>query len=415
MDPISGRSTYNVLASSAHPAEAAQTAAGTHPSGHASSLIPRMLSHHALAALNTKETQGNEQEKTLAGFAKEAMRSGQLRISPNQPANGIAQFGMKRNQDVLVIQAKLNERSEYDVLSVGLRRGSEAHIFMTLPSPTTAVAGTDRHPSALLRLPNELLLQIAGSTGKRGEGVDLSLRGVNQHMKAIADDQTSPKQRFVIEHGQNLHAAGYSRADIIDLARLTPVQQNFALTKGPVLQATAGYNGQTISILASFTPAEQNFALTNGPTLRATAGYDSYAINDLAQTTPAEQNFALTNGQALHAAGYDGHAINDLARATPAEQNFALTNGRELHKTAGYDHYAINWLGRLTPAQQDFALTNGQELHETAGYDGHAINDLARATPAEQNFALTNGRELHETDGYDGRAINRLAASQTQT
>ncbi|WP_223538248.1 hypothetical protein [Pseudomonas sp. GL-B-16] len=351
MDPISGRSAYNVLASSANPAEAAQTAAGTHPSGHASTLTSAMLSRHTLAALNAKETQGDEQEKTLAGFAKEAMRSG-LKISPNQPANGIAQFGAQRGDDELLIQAKLNERSEYDVLSVGLRRGSKAHISMTLPSPTTAVAGTDRHPSALLRLPNELLLQIAGSTGKRGEGVDLSLRGVNQHMKAIAGDQLSPKQRFVIEHGQNLHAAGYSRADINDLARLTP--------------------------------AQQNFALTNGPTLRATAGYDGYAINWLARRTPAEQNFALTNGPALHA-------------------------------TAGYNHYAISWLGRLTPAQQDFALTNGQELHATAGYDGHAINDLARATPAEQNFALTNGRELHETDGYDGRAINRLAASQTQT
>ncbi len=383
MDPISGRSAYNVLASSANPAEAAQTAAGTHPSGHASTLTSAMLSHHTLAALNTKETQGDEQEKTLAGFAKEAIGSGQLQISPNQPANGIAQFGMKRNQDVLVIQAKLNERSEYDVLSVGLRRGSKAHISMTLPSPTTAVAGTARPLSGLLGLPNELLLQIAGSTGKRGEGVNLSLRGVNKHMKAIADDQLSPKQRFLAEKGQNLHGAGYDAYAINALAKATPAQQNFALTNGPALQATAGYDGLAISTLARLTPAQRDFALTNGPELHATAGYD-------------------------------GYAINRLARYTPAQQNFALTNGPELHATAGYDAYAINDLAIFSPAQQDFALTNGQELHATARYDGHAINDLAQATPAEQNFALTNGPELAAA-GHDGRAINRLAASQTQT
>ncbi|WP_223538130.1 hypothetical protein [Pseudomonas sp. GL-B-16] len=377
MDPISGRSAYNVLASSANPAEAAQTAAGTHPSGHASKLTSAMLSHHTLAALNTKKTQGNEQEKTLAGFAKEAMRSG-LKISPNQPANGIAQFGAQRGDDELLIQAKLNERSEYDVLSVESIRGSEAPVSMVLPGPSAAVAGTARHPSALLGLPNELLLQIAGSTGKRGEGVDLSLRGVNQHMKAIADDQLSPKQRFLAENGQNLHAAGYDRADINALARLTPAQQNFALTNGPALQATAGYNGHAISDLASFTPAQQNFALTNSPTLRATAGYDGYAINRLARRTPAQQNFALTNGQKLHAtAGYNGHAIVVLAQLPPAVQNFALTNGPALHATAGYDGHAINDLAIFTPAQQNFALTNGPALHETADYDGHAINGVA--------------------------------------
>ncbi|TPG90008.1 hypothetical protein EAH72_30740 [Pseudomonas caspiana] len=274
-----------------------------------------MLSHHALDALNAKETQGNEQEKTLARFAKQAIGSGLLQISSNQPAVGGAQFGMESNQDLLVIKAKLNERSEYDVLSVGFRRGSQTPVSMTLPSPSTAVAGTARPRSALLNLPNELLLKIAGSTRTHGEGVNLSLRRVSKQMKVIADDQLSPKQRFLVENAPTLHAtAGYDGNAISVLARLTPAQQSFALTNGPTLHATAGYDGNAINGLSTQVPAQQSFALTNGPTLHATAGYDGNAISVLAKLTPAQQSFALTNGPTLHAtAGYDGNAINGVA------------------------------------------------------------------------------------------------------
>lgn len=134
MDPIRGGSAYNVQASSANPAEAAQATAGTSPPGHAR-LTSAMLSHHAMGALNAKETQGDKKEKTLAGLAKEAIGSGQLQILSNKPANGVAQFGVRHNQNALVIKAKLNEWSEYDVLSVGFQRGSEKPVSMTLPTP----------------------------------------------------------------------------------------------------------------------------------------------------------------------------------------------------------------------------------------------------------------------------------------
>ena len=151
MEPIRGSSAYNVQSSSsANPAQTAQ-AAGAHSSGHADRLIPRMLSDHAVAALNVKERQGNKQEKTLARFAKQAIGDGQLKISPKQPANGIAQFGMQRNQDVLVIKAKLNKRSEYDVLSVGFKRGSEGSVSMELPAPPPI------QRSSLERMPKELI------------------------------------------------------------------------------------------------------------------------------------------------------------------------------------------------------------------------------------------------------------------
>ncbi|WP_223538323.1 hypothetical protein [Pseudomonas sp. GL-B-16] len=148
-----------------------------------------MLSHHTLDALNAKETQGDEQEKTLAGFAKEAMRSG-LKISPNQPANGIAQFGAQRGDDVLVIQAKLNERSEYDVLSVGLRRGSKAHISMKLP------ASSPYAKSPLESMPIELIHMTLDNIPKGGPksrvtSLALSSRG----LYALARDKTQAKAK----------------------------------------------------------------------------------------------------------------------------------------------------------------------------------------------------------------------------
>jgi hypothetical protein len=188
MDPIRGSSAYSMQnISSANPAQTVQAAAGANPSGHSGSLTWAMLSDYTVNALSGKEAQGNEREKMLAGFAKQAIGSGLLQLSPNQTPSGIAQFGMQRNQDVLVIKAKLNEndRSKYDVLSVGFRRGSGAPVSMILPSPSRAASGTARPPSALLCLPNELLLQIAGGTGHRGEGVNLSLREVSHGVKLM--------------------------------------------------------------------------------------------------------------------------------------------------------------------------------------------------------------------------------------
>ncbi len=137
MDPIRGASAYTSQPSSAHPAEAVQTAAEAHPSGHARSLTMAMLSHHAQDALNAKEMRGSEQEKELVKFVKDAIRRDQLRISPNQPPNGIAQFGMRRNQEVLVVQAKLNERSEYDVLSIGFKGSYGDPLSLKLAVPTS--------------------------------------------------------------------------------------------------------------------------------------------------------------------------------------------------------------------------------------------------------------------------------------
>ncbi|GGM32038.1 hypothetical protein ACFQDN_23255 [Pseudomonas asuensis] len=192
MDPIRGSSSYNVQSSNAaNPTEAAEVAAGARPSGHADLLIPRMLSDHAVAALNAKETQGTKLEKTLAGFAKQAIGSGQLKISPNPPENGIAQFGMCRNQDVLVIKAKLNEQSnKYDVLSVGFRRGSEEPISMKLSAPAP-------YPTSHLeRMPKELINMILDNISNRGPNSRVtSLTLSSKHLYALGVEKTQEKAK----------------------------------------------------------------------------------------------------------------------------------------------------------------------------------------------------------------------------
>lgn len=46
-----------------------------------------------------------------------------------------------------------------------------------------------------------------------------------------------------------------------------------------------GYDAGKMDALAKLTPSQQQLALTNGPTLPATAGYDGKTINDLARLT----------------------------------------------------------------------------------------------------------------------------------
>ncbi|GGM32142.1 hypothetical protein GCM10009425_48370 [Pseudomonas asuensis] len=90
MESIRSGTAYNTKVSSTNPAQGTQAATGTHPSGHDRSLTSSMLSDHSVAELNAKETQGTEQEKALARFAKEAIGRGHLQLAPNQQPNSVA-------------------------------------------------------------------------------------------------------------------------------------------------------------------------------------------------------------------------------------------------------------------------------------------------------------------------------------
>lgn len=193
MDPIKGASANTDQTRLALPAEAAQNAVEAHPSGHARSLTSLMLSNQAANALNAKEMQGSEQEKTLSGFAKEAIGSRQLQRSPNQSPNGIVQFGMRRNQATVVIQAKLNERSEYDILGVGLKKDSGELISMRL-----SVSSNDREIKPPKRtLPEET---NASETIKRQKIEQANKPAAKQEeLKEIAEDVY--ESDFRIYHG----------------------------------------------------------------------------------------------------------------------------------------------------------------------------------------------------------------------
>jgi hypothetical protein len=159
----------------------------------------------------------------------------------------------------LAIVVKLNERSEYDVLSVESKRDSEATVSMTLPSPSRAVAHNTPRPSALLGLSNELLFKIAGKTAEGdGRGVNLNLRLVSKQMKLIADDQMSSKQ-FVVTNGQTLQASGHSPTDMLYLAGRQD-RRDFVVTNGQTLQAS-GHNPTDMSYLAGKPENERNAVL----------------------------------------------------------------------------------------------------------------------------------------------------------
>ncbi|TPG84923.1 hypothetical protein EAH72_35030, partial [Pseudomonas caspiana] len=199
--------------------------------------------------------------------------------------------------------------------------------------------------AALHKLPDELLLQIAGLTGPDGEGVDLNLRSVSKQMKVIADDQLSPKQRFLMENGPTLHAAGHSATDMLYLAGRPEDRQNFVVTHGQTLHA-AGHSATDMLYLAGRPEDRQNFVLTHGQTLHA-AGHSAEDMLYLAGRPEDRQNFVVTHGQTLHAAGHSAEDMLHLAGRPEDRQNFVVTHGQTLH-AAG--HSATEMLFLPIPA-----------------------------------------------------------------
>lgn len=170
------------------------------------------------------------------------------------------------------------QRARTDATGAEIKQGN--------PSQKTSLSG-----AALHKLPNELLLQIAGSTGPRGKGVNLSLRRVSQQMKVIADDQMSPNQRFLVQNGQNLHAAGYhAGSDMNTLAARPATEQQFVLNNAQRLQAV-GYNGEKMNVLAAMPAAARDFVLTHAQQLRANGYNYAFQINRLAAQPDQREAF----------------------------------------------------------------------------------------------------------------------------
>jgi hypothetical protein len=329
MDSIRSSSAHNVQPSSPNPTQPTQTASGAHGSEDPKPLTSAMLSTHAVTALNAKETQGNEQEKMLAGRAKGAMRDLQLKLSSNQPANGNTRFEQHDDQGVLAIEAKLNESSEYDVLSVEYKRDSKATVSMTLPSPSRTVAHNTPRPSALLGLSNELLFKIAGETAEDGgKGLNFNLRLVSKDMKIIADDQMSPEQRFITENRQTLETSGHKRRAVLSLAGESKDIQNFVVTHGKTLQASE-HKPYDMWTLASRSEDIQNFVVRHVRTLDA-LGYTPHSMKSLASGSQDIRNFVVTHGPKLGALGHSPHSISLLAGESEDIRNFVVMHCESL-------------------------------------------------------------------------------------
>lgn len=350
----------------------------------ADALMPRTLSSQATKGLNAKETLGSEQEKKLATLAKLAIRSGALQIVAGQSLNDATQFRIEANNNVLTIEAKLNERSEYDVLSVDLKEHAKANVSMTLPALPQP---------ALLRLPMELKLHIASYT-KDDKGLNLSLRGVNRHMKVVADDQTSPAQLFLMRNGKSLSAAGYQRFEMNQLAERTVDQQTFVLKNARDLHVQGYTSGWQINDLAARPPAEGEFVLKHAKKLHAAGYRDGMEINTLAKESATRQQFVLDNAKKLHAAGYKGYSMNRLATCSATEQKFVLDHAQYLHANGYTDGFQITNLAAMLPDQRAFILAHAHQLH-AAGYpDGVAMNELALQPAAERQEALDKALRL---------------------
>jgi hypothetical protein len=88
--------------------------------------------------------------------------------------------------------------------------------------------------NALHKLPNETLMTIAGYSS---DSSLRALRGVNQHLKAIAQTKTSAPQNFIFANGAALQAMGFRAFYMQKLAECPAAEQAFVLARGAALLA----------------------------------------------------------------------------------------------------------------------------------------------------------------------------------
>ncbi|WP_223538387.1 hypothetical protein, partial [Pseudomonas sp. GL-B-16] len=142
---------------------------------------------------------GSESDKRLAGLLKDFMQRDLLQISPNQQqtdTTGIVQYGVAHNEDVLVVQARLNRSFKYDILRVALRSASEERVSIWLPQPRDEAAGIARSQPPLLSRANEFQQQFAEQTGRPN----------NEY--ALTTQSTAPSRRTTPQVAEHLALMG---------------------------------------------------------------------------------------------------------------------------------------------------------------------------------------------------------------
>lgn len=192
MDPVKGAASLQLPVEAASTVVTTQATANIPAPLHASSLTLANLGPRSFEELNELEHQGDERKKNLAKLVKDSMQSGFLSLGPNQQQPLIAQYGRKVNNTTLVICAKQNEISQYEILSVGIRHTSGKTISMVFPKVSD---NTERRKAAadepsIYRLPQELKRRIMGeilsSENKRQAVYDLtSFVASNHHLEGV--------------------------------------------------------------------------------------------------------------------------------------------------------------------------------------------------------------------------------------
>lgn len=192
MDPVRGADSFKMPIESANTGATTQATAHKPPSMHANFLTLSQLTPHSFEALNSLQRHGDETGKALAEFAKDAIQGGFLSVSPNQQQTNVARYGKSVNGNVLVIQARLNERSQYDILSIGIRQASGKIMSMTFPEPAdnpgTRKAGTAKAllPGMPVELQRLVMREIFTNENRRQAAYELSAFGVsNKHLKDV--------------------------------------------------------------------------------------------------------------------------------------------------------------------------------------------------------------------------------------
>lgn len=180
MDPFKATHLSDSYATSVYYDNTTPMAANVQPSDHPNYLSPARLSNHSFHALNSFKNQGNESEKNLAQMAMDSISGNFLKLGPKQQQNQVAIYGRSVNNNTLVIRAKLNDRSEYDILALGLRKSSGEKTLMKISTLVSAPqAQLTRKPAenTLSGLPLELtqaiMEHISDSSDRRQAVYDL--------------------------------------------------------------------------------------------------------------------------------------------------------------------------------------------------------------------------------------------------
>ncbi len=192
MELVRGAASPHVPSEQASTEASTQNTVNKQPSMHSSSLTLSRLTPRSFEALNALQSQGDEKSKSLAKFAKDAVQGGFLRLSPNQQKTSVAQYGRSINGSVLVIQARLNELSQYDILSIGVRHASGEKKSLTLPEPicTPGKKQADTAESFFMEMSPEVkrlvMRDVLENENRRQAVYDLNALGVsNRHLKAV--------------------------------------------------------------------------------------------------------------------------------------------------------------------------------------------------------------------------------------